>query len=72
MGSSDPSNIEANLVSVILLALLKDYSPRKTWFIYSTLRYMDWSALVHFVLAAEFVSFPHFSQMILVCKDEFV
>jgi hypothetical protein len=64
MACSDLLNIQANLVSVILLALLVDCSHQKVWFIYSTVRYWDWSALVHFALIAEFVYivlfFPEF------------
>jgi len=66
MGCSDLSNIEANSESVILLALLKDCCPGKTWFKYSTLRYMDWSALVHFVLTAEFVYIINFLSRIFL------
>ncbi len=64
MACSDLSNIQANLVLVILLALLVDCSHQKVWFIYSTVRYWDWSALVNFALIAEFVYivlfFPEF------------
>jgi hypothetical protein len=64
MGCSDLSNIEAILVLVILLALLKDCSHWKTWFIYSTIRYMDWSDLVHFVLTSKFVYIVNFLSRI--------
>jgi hypothetical protein len=55
MACSDLSNIQPNLVSVILLTLLVDCSHRKVWFLYSTVRYRDCSALVHFVRISEFV-----------------